>query len=112
MTPKHSPSNGRARVLVVGAGIVGTCCSLWLQLHRFAVTGLDRNEAGGGCSAGNAGIMHSGSILPLATAGILRRVPRMLLDPDGPLVIRWRDSAALIPWLMRFVSHATPAEVA
>jgi D-amino-acid dehydrogenase len=112
MTPKPSPSNGRGRVLVIGAGIVGTCCALWLQRHRFAVTLADRNEPGSGCSAGNAGIMHSGSVLPLATAGILRRVPSMLLDPQGPLVIRWRYGAALIPWFARFVSHARPSEVA
>jgi D-amino-acid dehydrogenase len=111
MTPKHPRSNGRAHVLVVGAGIVGTCCALWLQRHGFAVTLLDRNEAGSGCSAGNAGILHSGSVLPLATPGILRRVPQMLLDPDGPLVIRWRYGLSLIPWLTRLVSHATPAEV-
>ncbi len=111
MTPNPTRSNGRARVLVVGAGIVGTCCALWLQRHGFAVTLLDRNEPGSGCSAGNAGILHSGSVLPLATAGILRRVPQMLLDPDGPLVIRWRYGLALLPWLTRLVRHATPAEV-
>jgi len=111
MTLKHPQSNGRARVLVVGAGIVGTCCALWLQRHGFAVTLLDRNEPGSGCSAGNAGILHSGSVLPLATVGILRRVPQMLLDPDGPLVIRWRHGLSLLPWLTRLVSHTTPAEV-
>jgi D-amino-acid dehydrogenase len=112
MTPKHPRSNGRASVLVVGAGIVGTCCALWLQRHGFAVTLLDRNEPGSGCSAGNAGILHSGSVLPLATPGVLRRVPQMLFDPDGPLVIRWRYGLSLLPWLIRLVSHATPAEVA
>jgi glycine/D-amino acid oxidase-like deaminating enzyme len=98
-------------VLVVGAGIVGTCCALWLQRYGFAVALVDRSEAGSGCSAGNAGIMHSGSILPLATADILRRVPRMLFDPEGPLVIRWRYGLSLLPWLTRLVSHTTPAEV-
>ena len=112
MTQTHAPSNGRARVLVVGAGIVGTCCAIWLQRLGFAVTLLDRNAPGSGCSAGNAGIMHSGSVLPLATMDILRRVPQMLLDPDGPLVVRWRYCASLMPWFARFISHARPAEVA
>lgn len=112
MAPQQSPSNGRNRVLVVGAGIVGTCCALWLQRLGFAVTLLDRNAPGSGCSAGNAGILHSGSVLPLATAGILRRVPRMLLDPDGPLVVRWRYGASLMPWFARFASHARASEVA
>jgi D-amino-acid dehydrogenase len=35
----------------------------------------------------------------------------MLLDPDGPLVIRWRYGLSLIPWLTRLVRYATPAEV-
>jgi glycine/D-amino acid oxidase-like deaminating enzyme len=112
MTPNLPRSNGRASVLVVGAGVVGTCCALWLRRFGFAVTLVDRNEPGSGCSAGNAGILHSGAVLPLATPGILRSVPRMLLDPNGPLVIRWRYSLSALPWLARFVSHATPTEVA
>ncbi len=112
MTVDLAPSNGRPRVLVVGAGIVGTCCALWLQRLGFAVTLIDRAAPGSGCSAGNAGILHSGSVLPLATAGVLRRVPQMLLDPDGPLVVRPRHAARLLPWFARFVSHSRAAEVA
>ena len=88
MGPQLASSNGR--VVVIGAGIVGTCCALFLQREGFRVTLMDHDEPGSGCSAGNAGLIHSGSVLPLATPGILRRVPGMLTDPEGPLLIRWR----------------------
>jgi glycine/D-amino acid oxidase-like deaminating enzyme len=109
MGPQVARSNGR--VIVVGAGIVGTCCALFLQREGFRVTLMDHDEPGSGCSAGNAGLIHSGSVLPLATPGILRRVPGMLTDPDGPLLIRWRYLPALLPWLLRLARNAAPARV-
>jgi glycine/D-amino acid oxidase-like deaminating enzyme len=100
-----------SHVVVIGAGIVGTCCALWLRRQGFRVTLVDRNEPGSGCSAGNAGMFQTGSVMPLATPGILRRVPRMLLDPNGPLVIRWKHLPVLAPWLWRLVRNASPARM-
>ena len=89
--------------VVLGAGIVGVCTALALQRDGFAVTLVDRDEPGRGCSFGNAGILHAGGVLPLGRPGILARVPGMLLDPEGPLVIRWRHLPRLAPWLARMV---------
>ena len=48
-------NNGRDRIVVVGAGIVGVCTA-WHLLRRGAdVTLIDRDEPGLGCSYGNAG---------------------------------------------------------
>jgi len=47
--------NGRSKIVVVGAGIVGVCAA-WHLLRRGAdVTLVDRDEPGLGCSYGNAG---------------------------------------------------------
>jgi len=100
-----------ARVHVLGAGIVGTCCALALQREGFAVTLVDRDEPGRGCSFGNAGIIHTGGCIPLATPGMLGSVPRMLLDPDSALVIRWRHLPRLLPWLLRMLSCARASRV-
>ena len=35
----------------------------------------------------------------------------MLLDPEGPLVIRWGYLPRLLPWFARLVRNATPARV-
>ena len=35
--------------------------------------------------------------------GVVFQVPRWLLDPEGPLAIRWTYLPALAPWLFHFV---------
>ena len=96
---------------VLGAGIVGMCCALHLQRDGHLVTVIDRLPPGEGTSSGNAGLIQVDSCVPIASPGILRDVPKMLLDPRGPLVIRWRYLLPLLPWLVRFVAAARPARV-
>lgn len=96
---------------VVGAGIVGTCCALSLARDGHRVTLIDRDEPGTGCSFGNAAMIQTGHCVPMATPGILRKVPGMLLDPKAPLVIRWKHLARLTPWLMRLAREATPSRM-
>ncbi|MCY3830182.1 MAG: FAD-dependent oxidoreductase [Rhodospirillaceae bacterium] len=97
----------RGAVTVLGAGIVGTCCALALQREGFSVTLIDRDTPGAGTSSGNAGLIQTGTPMPMATPGMLRQVPAMLLDPKGSLVIRWRYLPRLIPWLWRFVRESS-----
>ena len=101
----------RRHFIVVGAGIVGVCCAFALLRDAHRVTLIDRDEPGRGCSYGNGGIIQVGASVPVATPGVLRQVPRMLLDPDGPLVIRWSHLPRLAPYLLRFVAAARPDRV-
>ncbi len=96
---------------VLGAGIVGVCCALWLQRDGHRVTLVDRLEPGAGTSLGNAGLIQIDSCVPIATPGVLAEVPKMLLDPEGPLVIRWRYLLQIAPWLTRFVLASRPGRV-
>jgi D-amino-acid dehydrogenase len=98
-------------VTVVGAGIVGISCALYLQRDGHAVTVLDPAGPGEGASRSNAGLLSSGSCVPVSTPGILWRVPWMLLDPLAPLAIRWRYLPRLVPWLIQFVRAGSPARV-
>src|SRR5262249_56028937 len=43
--------------------------------------------------------------------GVLAKVPHWLLDPEGPLSIRFRYLPQLLPWLYRFVRAGRPALV-
>ena len=101
----------RRHFTVVGAGIVGVCCAFALLRDGHRVTLIDRDEPGRGCSFGNGGIIQIGASVPVATPGVLRQVPRMLLDPNGPLVIRWPWLPRSTPYLLRFVAAARPARV-
>lgn len=108
---ENRPPDTANRITVIGAGIVGICCALTLQREGRRVTLMDRLPPGEGTSYGNAGLIQVGACVPMATQGVLARVPRMLLDPDGPLIIRWRYLARIAPWLARFVAAASPSRV-
>lgn len=103
---------GGTNVIVIGAGIVGMATGLALRLRGVDVTVVDRQPPGLGTSFGNAGTFATYEVMPIATPGIFARVPGMLLDPSGPLAIRWQYLPRLMPWLMRFVAASTPGRVA
>jgi D-amino-acid dehydrogenase len=98
-------------IAVIGAGVVGICCARALQREGHRVTLLDPQPPASGASFGNAGHIAIDHIRPLSRPDILAQVPRMLADPLGPLAIRWRDAAHLVPWLARFAVAARPAQV-
>jgi len=102
---------GSRSVHVIGAGIVGVACALRLQLNGFRVTLIDPEAPGSQCSFGNAGILQIGACVPVATPGVISQVPKMLLDPDQPLAVRWPYLPSLAPYLIRFLASATPAKV-
>lgn len=93
---------GARRAIVIGAGIVGICTGLELQRRGWDVTIVDRNAPGAACSFGNAGILASMAVVPVGLPGFERQLPRMLLDPDSPLVVRWRSLPQTLPWLLHF----------
>src|SRR5260221_8744415 len=99
-------------IAVIGAGVIGICCARVLQRQGHRVTVFDPEPRGSGASFGNAGHIAIDHIRPLARLDILRGVPRMLIDPLGPLAIRWRDAPGLAPWLARFALAARPEQVA
>jgi glycine/D-amino acid oxidase-like deaminating enzyme len=106
--------NGIAKprhVGVIGAGIVGICTALYLQRDGHRVTVIDRGAPGEGTSKGNAAIIAAAACEPVAMPGILWRVPGMLMDPLGPLAIRWSYLPKLAPWLLKFVAASAPSRV-
>jgi D-amino-acid dehydrogenase len=99
-------------VIVVGAGVVGLAAALALQARGLSVTVLDREGPAAGASAGNAGAFAFTDILPLASPGILRKAPKWLLDPLGPLSVPPAYALQIAPWMFRFWRACAPARVA
>ena len=98
-------------IIVVGAGIVGVSCAIWLQRAGHRVTIVDRTGPASGTSHGNAGVLAGGSVIPVTTPGLITRAPAMLLRRDAPLFLRWAYLPKLLPFLARYLSHATDAHV-
>jgi D-amino-acid dehydrogenase len=101
------------RVVVIGAGIVGVCSAIFAHRHGAAVTLVDRIDPGddGASSYGNAGSLSPSSCVPIATPGLLPKVPGWLLRRDGPLTVRWRHLPTLLPWLLRYLRSGTVEKV-
>ena len=78
------------QVSIIGAGIVGMSAALYLQKDGHQVTVFDANEPGSGASYGNAGSISTSMSLPTVTPRMLKRLPKMLVDPYGPLQLRAR----------------------
>jgi D-amino-acid dehydrogenase len=101
---KLQPSpNGPRQIVVVGAGVIGVCCALYLRRDGHKVTLVDRMSPGEGCSFGNAGLLARSSIAPMADSSTFAQIPSWLFKTDGPLSIRWSYLPKLAPWLIRFV---------
>ncbi len=97
------------RVLVLGGGIVGACCAYTLARRGFDVTLIEKDEPGRAASFGNAGSIGLASVPPLGMPGMLKDVPKMLLDPKHALVIRWGALHKTLPWFLKF-KNALAAE--
>ncbi|MEM9147597.1 MAG: FAD-dependent oxidoreductase [Pseudomonadota bacterium] len=95
-------------VTVLGAGAVGIATALSLVEGGASVEVLDRDPPAAGASHGNAGVISPWTCVPQSLPGLWRSVPRWLLDPDGPLVLRPRHALRFLPWAWRFLRAGQP----
>ncbi|CAH1667710.1 NAD(P)/FAD-dependent oxidoreductase [Chelatococcus asaccharovorans] len=106
-----SAQHGDIDVAIVGAGIIGIAAASFLQDEGRDVLLIDRGEPAQGASFGNAGAFAFSDILPLASPRIMRKAPRWLIDPLGPLSIPPAYLPEILPWLIRFWRASWPDRV-
>ena len=99
------------QVIVIGAGVIGLSAAIAAQARGLSVRVIDREGPAAGASAGNAGAFALTDILPLASPGILRKAPKWLLDPLGPLSVPPAYALKIAPWMYRFWCASRPARV-
>lgn len=90
-------------VIVIGAGVIGSATACYLQRDGHKVTLIERDEPGNMTSFGNLGGISPGSVVPVATPGMLKDIPKWLIDPEQPLFIRWSYFPRVVPWLIKFL---------
>ncbi|MCP4488600.1 MAG: FAD-binding oxidoreductase [Gammaproteobacteria bacterium] len=92
-------------VAIVGAGIVGVSAATWLQRDGHKVVLID-NQAPGGASFGNGGVLVPSGIVPVNSPGLMRNAPGMLLQKDSPLFVHWPYLPKMMPWLTGYSFRA------
>ena len=96
-------------VAVLGAGIVGISAGIAARQRGLSVVVIDRREPGSETSYGNAGILSSGSILPLNKPSLWSALPGYLGNTSAAL--RWDPMWVMrnLDWVARFLGNAMPS---
>jgi D-amino-acid dehydrogenase len=97
-------------VVVLGGGVIGLTCALYLLRAGRSVSVLEQGTAGGAASHGNCGTITPSHAMPLAMPGMIAQAMRWLLKPDAPFRIAPRLDFALFEWLLQFAHRCNWAD--
>jgi D-amino-acid dehydrogenase len=96
------------RVMVLGAGVIGTSCAYYLAKAGHDVVVVDRqNGPALETSFANAGGICPGFAGPWAAPGMPLKVARWLFAHDAPLVLRPRLDPHQWRWLVQFLHNCS-----
>ncbi len=104
--------NHNKTIGVVGAGIVGCSCALWLQKKGFSVILIDPEKPGSGTSSGNACTIADYGCVPVNSPAIFKNLPSMIFAKNSPLSVDFAYAISHLPWMLRFLSNCRAAKVA
>lgn len=108
-------AGSRHRIVVIGAGIVGVCCALWLIRKGHRVLLVDGNDPGTGTSSGNACTIAVHACVPVNHPDLIRNLPKLLFGglfgESGPLRIDPAYAVRHLPWFAGFLKHCRAKEV-
>jgi D-amino-acid dehydrogenase len=94
------------RVMVLGAGVIGTTCAYYLAKAGYEVAVVERRSGPGlETSFANAGGICPGFAGPWAAPGMPLKVARWLFSADAPVVVRPRLDPYQWRWLARFLRN-------
>ena len=97
------------RILVLGAGVVGTASAWYLRAAGHEVSVVDRQSAAGlETSFANGGQISVSHAEPWANPHVLPRLIKWLGRDDAPLRWRWRADMAQWLWGLRFLRECLP----
>ena len=103
-------SQRQADVLVLGGGVIGLACALYLLRAGRSVTVLEQGTAAAACSHGNCGTITPSHAMPLAMPGMVAQALRWLFKADAPFRVAPRLDFALLEWLLQFAHRCTWAD--
>ena len=98
-------------IAVIGAGIVGCSCALWLQKRGFRVTLIDPDEPGSGTSSGNAGTIAEYGCIPVNSPQLFTRLPKLLFSQDSPLTLNPGYALTHPGWMIEFLLNCRERKV-
>lgn len=96
------------KITILGAGLLGVTTAYELGKRGFDVTVVERNsETATETSYANGGQLSYNHAEPWATASVLKKLPKWLIDPAAPLVFRPRADWQMVKWGLQFLRNCT-----
>jgi D-amino-acid dehydrogenase len=97
----------RSDVLILGGGVIGLACALYLLKAGASVRVLEQGLPGNGSSHGNCGTITPSHAGPLTIPGMVGTALRSLLRRDAPLYVNPRPDIERARWLFGFARRCT-----
>jgi len=98
------------KVMVLGAGVVGTAAAYWLARDGHEVTVVERHDrVAAGTSQSNAGLVSPGDATAWASPAALKTFIKSLYTPGLGIKVRPSLDPAFIKWVLRFLGQCTAA---
>ena len=92
------------KIVVLGAGVVGTAAAYYLARDGHEVTVVERHEtAARGTSYSNAGLVSPGDATAWASPAALKTFLRALYNHDLGIKVRLRFDPYFFAWSLRFL---------
>lgn len=89
-------------VLILGGGVIGLSCALFLLQAGRSVRILEKDQIAGATSHGNCGTITPSHAPPLAAPGMIYKALKYMAQADAPFYIKPSTDLALLDWLLRF----------
>ncbi len=94
------------KILVLGSGLLGVTSAYALAKRGFDVTVIDRKSTSGAeTSYANGGQLSYSHAEPWANPTVIPNLPKFLLDPNSPLVLRPRADWEMTKWGIKFLQN-------
>ena len=97
-------------IVVLGAGMVGTCTALELTLRGHSVTLVDRSPVGRETSYGNAGVIQREAVEPYTFPRDLKALVGAALGRGLDINYHFMDLLAALPQLVRYWRNSAPSK--
>lgn len=96
------------KIIIIGAGLIGTSTALRLAQKGKNVVLIDKDFNGKPTSGNNAGIIAYCDVFPMLSAKSLLKIPFWLADPKAMIALRPSYAFKMLPWFYQLVKSTLP----
>src|SRR5262245_37074971 len=97
------------KIVVLGAGVVGTATAYFLAKRGHEVEVVERqNGAALETSFGNGGVIHASEVEPWSQPGMPLKILKWLGKENAPLLVRYNAIPKMWRWGSKFMANCTP----